>query len=58
MMESVRTTKTSVNFKVITRRYIPEDSKLRSSPWFETQLELSIPVERFSVGFPNNEKCY
>jgi hypothetical protein len=28
MMEAVRTSETSVNFKVTTRRYIPEDSKL------------------------------
>jgi hypothetical protein len=28
MMEAVRTSKTSVNFNVTTRRYIPEDCKL------------------------------
>jgi hypothetical protein len=28
MMEAVRTSETSVNFNVTTRRYIPEDSKL------------------------------
>jgi hypothetical protein len=28
MMETVRTSETSVNFNVTTRRYIPEDSKL------------------------------
>jgi uncharacterized protein (DUF427 family) len=28
IMEAVRTSETSVNFKVTTRRYIPEDSKL------------------------------
>jgi hypothetical protein len=28
MMEAVRTSETSLNFNVITRRYIPEDSKL------------------------------
>jgi hypothetical protein len=28
MMEVVRTSETSVNFNVTTRRYIPEDSKL------------------------------
>jgi hypothetical protein len=27
MMEAVRTSETSVNFNVTTRRYIPEDSK-------------------------------
>jgi hypothetical protein len=30
MMEAVRTSETSVNFNVATRRYIPEDSKLQS----------------------------
>jgi hypothetical protein len=29
MMEAVSTSETSVNFNVTTRRYIPEDSKLR-----------------------------
>jgi hypothetical protein len=29
MMEAVRTSETSVNFNVTTRRYIPEDSKLQ-----------------------------
>jgi hypothetical protein len=28
MMEAVRTSETSVNFNVTTRRYIPEDCKL------------------------------
>jgi hypothetical protein len=28
-MEAVRTSETSVNFNVTTRRYIPEDSKLQ-----------------------------
>jgi hypothetical protein len=28
MMEALRTSETSVNFNVITRHYIPEDSKL------------------------------
>jgi hypothetical protein len=31
MMEEVRTSETSVNFNVTTRRYIPEDSKLQIS---------------------------
>jgi hypothetical protein len=31
MMEAVRTSETSVNFSVTTRRYIPEDSKLHTS---------------------------
>jgi hypothetical protein len=30
MTEAARTSETSVNFKVTTRRYIPEDSKLQS----------------------------
>jgi hypothetical protein len=30
MMEAVRTTETTVNFNVTTRRYIPEDSKLHT----------------------------
>jgi hypothetical protein len=30
MMEEVRTSETSVNFNVITRHYIPEDSKLHT----------------------------
>jgi hypothetical protein len=30
MMETVRTSETSVNFNVITRSYIPEDSKLHT----------------------------
>jgi hypothetical protein len=30
MMEAVRTSETSVNFNVTTRRYIPEDSKLHT----------------------------
>jgi hypothetical protein len=30
MMEAVRTSETSVNFNVTTRRYIPEDSKLHN----------------------------
>jgi hypothetical protein len=30
-MEAVRTSETSVNFNVTTRRYIPEDSKLHTS---------------------------
>jgi hypothetical protein len=30
MMESVRTSETSVNFNMTTRRYIPEDSKLHT----------------------------
>jgi hypothetical protein len=29
MIEAVRTSETSVNFNVTTRRYIPEDSKLK-----------------------------
>jgi hypothetical protein len=32
MMEAVRTSETSVNFNVTTRRYIPEDSKLHYKP--------------------------
>jgi hypothetical protein len=34
MLEAVRTSETSVNFNVTTRRYIPEDSKLHKNPWF------------------------
>jgi hypothetical protein len=30
LMEAVRTSETSVNFNVTTRRYIPEDSKLHT----------------------------
>jgi hypothetical protein len=30
MMEAVRSSETSVHFNVITRRYIPEDSKLHT----------------------------
>jgi hypothetical protein len=30
MIEAVRTSETSVNFNVTTRRYIPEDSKLHT----------------------------
>jgi hypothetical protein len=30
MMETVRTSETSVNFNLTTRRYIPEDSKLHT----------------------------
>jgi hypothetical protein len=30
MMEAVRTSESSVNFNVTTRRYIPEDSKLHT----------------------------
>jgi hypothetical protein len=30
-MEAVRTSETSVNFNVTTRRYIPEDSKLHNN---------------------------
>jgi hypothetical protein len=30
MMEAVRTSETSVNFNVITQRYIPEDSELHT----------------------------
>jgi hypothetical protein len=30
MLEAVRTSETSVNFNVTTRRYIPEDSKLHT----------------------------
>jgi len=36
MMEAVRTSETSVNFNVTTRRYIPEDSKLQSNVVFVT----------------------
>jgi hypothetical protein len=36
MMEAVRTSETSVNFNVATRRYIPEDSKLQSFYRFTT----------------------
>jgi hypothetical protein len=32
MTEAVRTSETSVNFKVTTRWYIPEDSKLHILP--------------------------
>jgi hypothetical protein len=31
MMETVRTSETSVSLNVITRRYFPEDSKLQNS---------------------------
>jgi hypothetical protein len=34
MMVAVRTSETSVNFNVTTRRYIPEDSKFHLVQWF------------------------
>jgi hypothetical protein len=33
MMEAASTSETSVNFNVTTRRYIPEDTKLRALSW-------------------------
>jgi hypothetical protein len=39
MMKAVRTSETSVNFNVTTRRYIPEDSKLRSLCCFKLTLQ-------------------
>jgi hypothetical protein len=39
MMEAVRTSETSINFNVTTRRYIPEDSKLNN---FSRQLDLIL----------------
>jgi hypothetical protein len=38
-MEAVRTSETSVNFNVNTRRYIPEDSKLRAEVQFQKCLQ-------------------
>jgi hypothetical protein len=32
-MEAVRTSETSVNFNVTTRRYVPEDSKLQQDKY-------------------------
>jgi hypothetical protein len=34
MMEAVRTSETSVDFNITTRRYIPEDSKLPALPLY------------------------
>jgi hypothetical protein len=39
MMKAVRTSETPVNFNVTTRRYIPEDSKLRSLCCFKLSLQ-------------------
>jgi hypothetical protein len=39
IMEAVRTSETSVNFNLNTRRYIPEDSKLRSEVQFQKCLQ-------------------
>jgi hypothetical protein len=36
MMEAVRTSETSVNFNVTTRRYIPENSKLLNTFFADT----------------------
>jgi hypothetical protein len=53
MMEAVRTSETSVNFNVTTRRYIPEDSKLRH--WLLTSPNVSwLLVENYI----NQIKCF
>jgi hypothetical protein len=47
MIEAVRTSETSVNFNVTTRRYIPEDSKLQMNS-FHT-LQTSFPKIHFNI---------
>jgi hypothetical protein len=39
MMEAVRTSENSVNFNVTTGHYIPEDSKLEMTYFYETLYE-------------------
>jgi hypothetical protein len=48
MMEAVRTSETSVNFNVTTRRYIPEDSKLHTRS--RKNLKSHIVCAHVSVG--------
>jgi hypothetical protein len=38
IIEAVRTSETSVNFNVTTRRYIPEDSKLYTEQYTREEL--------------------
>jgi hypothetical protein len=42
MMEAVRTSETSVNFNVTTRRYIPEESKLHSLSHTQVLNDMSL----------------
>jgi hypothetical protein len=49
MMEAVGTSETSVNFNLTTRRYIPEDSKLKTTIFyviFEKNANLKLIVTR------------
>jgi hypothetical protein len=47
MMDVVRTTETSVNFNVTTRRYIPEDSRLQQFQYFHMlRINLVLKTER------------
>jgi hypothetical protein len=42
MMEAVRTSETSFNLNVTTRRYIPEDSKLQEGRWLVWSFEYKL----------------
>jgi hypothetical protein len=48
MMEAVRTSETSLNFNVTTRRYIPDDSKLQTRR--RENLESHKSVAQFKYG--------
>jgi hypothetical protein len=56
MREKVRTSETSVNFNVTTRRYIPEDSKLRREFNFQ-KFNLIVDYEN-AYGNLNREKLW
>jgi hypothetical protein len=47
--EAVRTSETSVNFNVTTRRYIPEHSKLQDQSCFDEITEAKAKTAKISV---------
>jgi len=59
MMEAVRSCETSINFNLITRRYIPEDSKhhtrchenLKSHMYFSLVARKEFPTVVIAVSF-------
>jgi hypothetical protein len=47
-LEEVRTSETSIHFKVTTQGYIPEDSKLH------TYIQFSVPEDKYDLQWAKN----
>jgi hypothetical protein len=57
MMEAVRTSETSVNIYLTTRRYIPEDSKLQTETFTCDGLVIVISCYNVNMNMRPNFNC-